>query len=179
MRVGLVRHFKVKKKSPDKAFITQTELTQWFDEYDVSDIEDGTIDFGAIEWGTCFASDMPRAVKTAEKIYSRKIIELKELREIPAYPIFKRNIKLPFLLWAVLTRLAWLINHKSQLESISDVKKRIEDVLDEILVQSGQDVLIVSHGALMIYIRKALLQRGFKGPKFTTPANGKLYLFEK
>ena len=76
-------------------------------------------------------------------------------------------------------RIAWLISHKSQLESISDLKKRINAVLDEIL--SGGDannVLIVSHGALLIYMRKELLNRGFKGPKYKTPANGKLYVYE-
>jgi broad specificity phosphatase PhoE len=179
MKVGLVRHFKVKKGYPKKTFITTNELIQWFEEYDTADIEDGEIELCGIEWKRCFASDLPRAVKTAEKIYSGNIVKMKELREIPVYPIFKRNVKLPFLLWAILVRAAWLVNHKSQLESKTDCIKRIGAVLDDILSQSEEDVLIVSHGALMMFMRKELVKRGFRGPAFKTPENGKLYIFER
>jgi broad specificity phosphatase PhoE len=179
MKVGLVRHFKVKRGYPDKKFVTHKELFQWLDEYEASDIEVGETDLGSVEWKRCFASDLSRAAKTAEIIYDGDIMKMKELREVQIYPLFKRNIKLPFLLYPVLIRLAWLMKHKSQLESKSDVEKRVKAVLDDILSQSDEDVLIVSHGALMIFMRKELLRRGFKGPKFKTPENGKLYLFEK
>jgi broad specificity phosphatase PhoE len=65
------------------------------------------------------------------------------------------------------------------LESKADGIKRIQAVMDEILSQSEEDVLIVSHGALMMFMRKELLKRGFKGPRLKTPENGKLYIFEK
>jgi broad specificity phosphatase PhoE len=179
MKIGLVRHLKVKLGYPYRTLLTPDELGRWFDDYDASDIEDGEVDLGSVEWKRCFTSDLSRAENTAVQIYNGKIIKTKQLREIRAYPIFKKNIRLPFLVWAVLVRVAWLLNHKSQLDSITDVKKRIEAFIDEILLQSEEDVLIVSHGALMIYMRKELLKRGFKGPKFTSPANGKLYIYEK
>ncbi|WP_269082515.1 hypothetical protein [Aneurinibacillus tyrosinisolvens] len=40
-------------------------------------------------------------------------------------------------------------------------------------------MLIVSHAALMMFMEKELLKRGFTGPKVKTAENGKLYLFEK
>jgi hypothetical protein len=55
----------------------------------------------------------------------------------------------------------------------------IKAVLDEILNQGEEDVLIVSLGALMMFMRKEMLKRGFEGPKIKRPENGKLYLFEK
>ncbi|MFC3885142.1 histidine phosphatase family protein [Bacillus songklensis] len=179
MKIGLVRHFKVKRGYPEKRFVTQKELFQWLDEYEASDIEVGETSLGSIEWKRCFASDLPRAAKTAETIYDGNIIKMKELREVQIYPLFKRDIKLPFLLYPILIRMAWLLKHKSQLERKADVEKRVKAILDDILSQSDENILIVSHGALMMFMRKELLKRGFKGPKMKTPENGKLYVFEK
>lgn len=41
------------------------------------------------------------------------------------------------------------------------------------------NVLLVSHGAIMYYIRKELLINGFTGPSVTKAKNGFLYTFEK
>lgn len=143
------------------------------------DIEDGTIDLGGIEWTKCYTSDVHRAVKTAEQIFSGEIIKMRELREISMYPLFKKNMKLPFLLWAFLVRTAWLINHQSQQETKFDVEQRIHSVLDQIIQNQNDNILIVSHGAFMMMMSKELLRRGFKGKKITRPENGKLYIFEK
>jgi broad specificity phosphatase PhoE len=122
---------------------------------------------------------MPRAAKTAETIFSGKIVKMQELREIQ-YPHFQliSNRKLPFLLWAILIKAAWKINHKSFPEKKYHVRKRLTAALDQILLPSKDNVLIVSHAALMMEMRKELLRRGFTGPKFRTAANGRLYKFE-
>lgn len=179
MKVGLVRHFKVSKGLPNKMMINPDELTQWFQEYDLSGVEDGKTDLRDIHWNRCYSSDMPRAVKTAEAIYTGKIVKMQELREIQ-YPYFKliSKRKLPFLLWAFLAKAAWKINHKSFPERKYHVRKRIAAALDQILLPSKDNVLIVSHAALMMEMRKELLRRGFTGPKFRTAANGRLYVFE-
>lgn len=104
---------------------------------------------------------------------------MRELREISMYPLFKKNMKLPFLLWAFLVRTAWLINHQSQQETKFDVEQRIHSVLDQIIQNQNDNILIVSHGAFMMMMSKELLRRGFKGKKITRPENGKLYIFEK
>lgn len=179
MKVGLVRHFQVKRGFPENVLLTPSQFNQWVDEYELSDIEDGEIDMCGIEWEMCFASDSIRAVKTAEKIYGANIIQMKDLREVRPYPLLKLNIRLPFIVWIVLVRLAWLVSHKSQLETFSDFKCRVNAVLDNILSENNNNILIVSHGAIMIYMRKELFKRGFKGPKFKTPANGKLYVYER
>ncbi|AFS78118.1 hypothetical protein Curi_c11040 [Gottschalkia acidurici 9a] len=87
----------------------------------------------------------------------------------------RKDIKLPFLFWAILIKLGFLIPSNY----IRDVKEQIETLLDEKLLHNNEDILIVIHGALMIYLKKELLKRGFKGPKFKVPENGKLYVFEK
>lgn len=179
MKVGLVRHFKVQLEYPDKPFVTPDEVTAWFDQYDLAGVDEVEVDLGGVAWKRCYASDLPRAVKTAQRIYPGEVIIREELREIPVFPLIKRQVKLPFLAWAVLVRLAWLVRHKSQQENMAAVKERINAVLDEILSRSDEDVLIVSHAALMIFLRKELLRRGFTGPSFRTAENGKLYLFER
>ncbi|MCR8634929.1 histidine phosphatase family protein [Paenibacillus radicis (ex Xue et al. 2023)] len=181
MKIGLVRHFRVLKQLPEKRWISPEELTRWFDEYDTCDIEIGQTDLSSVEWKRCYSSDLPRAAATAQTIFNGEIIFMKDLREIH-YPLFSKMINqpLPFMLWAILIRTAWFINHKCLTENKADVQSRINAALDHILKpEFEEDVLIVSHGALMMNMRKELIRRGFSGPKFSTPENGKLYLFEK
>jgi len=177
LKIGLVRHFKVKYPYPRQKLISAEEVTRWFEQYDLADIEPGETDLCGIHWPRCYSSDMPRAIKTANIIFSGPVRHLELLREIPA-PLFKRGIRLPFVLWAVMIRFSWLFNRQTRMD-IRSAKRRVADMLDELMADAGEDALIVSHAALMVYMRKELLRRGFKGPKFTYAENGKLYLFSK
>jgi len=182
MKIGLVRHYPVKKGMPEKKLVTPEELAAWFADYDQSDVKVGEPELGGIARTRCFTSDMPRAVKTAEVFYRGEIIPIKELREIP-YPDFAAitTRKLPFLLWAMVVRLAWHFNHKAYAENKAAARRRIGAALDRILSRLGEDenVLLVTHAALMMEMRRELLRRGFTGPSFGTPQNGKLYVFER
>jgi len=175
VRIGLVRHFKVKHAYPKGGRISAKEISDWFRVYDQADIEIMNADLGGIQWEHCYASDMPRASRTAEIIYDGGITPMKELRELPP-PQFRTGAKLPFIAWAVLIRVSWLFNRQTR-EDIRMAKIRINKVLDQIAKEKEQDVLIVSHAALMLYMRKELLKRGFSGPKFQVAENGKLYVF--
>ncbi|RFU67907.1 histidine phosphatase family protein [Peribacillus saganii] len=177
MKVGLLRHFKVTRGYPNK-IVTSEELRQWMREYDASDVEENRIDLCNVDWSKCYASDLSRAEKTARKAFDGQIIFLEELREIPLSPFFQRKIRLPLPIHLLFIRIAWLFNHKSQSLSKKDVSKRINVILDKVL-QQDENVLIVSHGGIMMFMRKELLKRGFTGPKFRTADNGKLYIFEK
>ena len=176
VKVGLVRHFKVKKEYPKGGRYSTDEVAQWFREYDLADIEPGTTELGETEWSCCLASDMSRARQTAELIYDGAVHATSELREIPA-PAFKTRLKLPFLAWAIFIRTSWLFNRQAR-QDIHEAKERIRKVLDKAITPAGENVLIVSHAALMIYMRKELIRRGFRGPKFKIPKNGVLYIFE-
>lgn len=177
MKVGLIRHFKVTRGYPDNR-VTAEELLKWVEEYDASEVEENELDLKNIDWKRCYASDLPRAVKTAEKAFKGEITFLKELREITVAPIFPPNRRLPLKLHLLSIRMAWLFNHKSQPVSKRELQKRISDTLDKIL-SSKENTLIVSHGGVMMLLRKELLRRGFRGPEFKIANNGELYLFEK
>ncbi|QMV42007.1 histidine phosphatase family protein [Cohnella cholangitidis] len=176
MKIGLVRHFKVKKEYPKGSRYSAAEVAQWFREYDLADIEPGTTELGDTEWNRCLASDMARARRTAELIYEGTVHAKSELREIPA-PTFTTGLKLPFLAWAILIRTSWLFNRQAR-QDIAEAKERIKKVLDDAQSSDGDNVLIVSHAAMMIYMRKELVRRGFRGPKFKIPKNGVLHIYE-
>lgn len=177
MKVGLIRHFKVTRGYPNK-LVSSDELMNWVKEYDESEVEENEVDLCNINWKQCFSSDLPRAKTTAEKCFEGRINYIEELREIALSPLFRINIRLPLMVHLLFIRVAWLFNHKSQPEKRKDVLKRINKALDQAL-STGEDVLIVSHGGVMMYMRKELLKRGFKGPKYRRPDNGFVYLFEK
>lgn len=179
MKIGLVRHFKVLKDYPYVVkIVSQSQVLEWFNEYDRADVEESFTHLGGIDWDVCYASDLKRAIKTANSIYKGNIIEKEELREFKLQPIFKRNIHLPFIVWPLLIRLAWYFNHKSQLQHKIESLKKVKDFVDEILSSHLNNVLVVSHAALMMYLRKELLKCGFSGPKFKKAENGRLYVYE-
>ena len=175
MRIGLVRHFKVKKDLPKKLLLTADEVVSWFEEYDKADIEVGEVDFDNLLWGRCYASDLPRAMGSAQRIYEGEIIQRKELREFEPDLTPGRKLKIPFAAWAIMARIRTMILPRVTVA----LKRQIATVLDEILSGGDEDTLIVSHGFVMIFLRKELIKRGFKGPHFTAPKNGKLYVFTK
>jgi broad specificity phosphatase PhoE len=179
MKIGLVRHFKVTRGYPTAKWITPSEFDQWMKEYEESDVEETEVDLGGEDWQKCYVSTVRRAAYTAEKIYQGELIKTEDLREIPVYPFFKRNIKIPMILYPLCIRTAWFFNHKSQLERRTDVEMRVSKIIDRILEENEENALVVSHGALMMFLRKELIRRGFKGPKLGRPENAKLYLFEK
>ncbi|MHA7139345.1 histidine phosphatase family protein [Rossellomorea arthrocnemi] len=176
MKIGLVRHFKVTRGYP-KRFVTSEELMKWVEEYDKSGVEENEVDLHDIEWKKCYASDLTRAEVTARNVYAGDIVSLKELREIRLSPIFSSKRKLPLFLHLFMIRVAWWFNHRSQHESKKEILKRINGIVDTV-IQEGEDVLIVGHGGIMMFMRKELIKRGFRGAKFRRPVNGKLYVFQ-
>ncbi|MFE8702703.1 histidine phosphatase family protein [Cytobacillus sp. FJAT-54145] len=177
LNIGLVRHFKVKRGYPNK-LVTPEEFMKWVEEYDLSDIEEEHVDLGNVEWENCLSSDLPRARKTAQKVFNGEIVVLKDLREISLSPIFKKNIRLPLFIHLLLIRLAWLCNHKSQKENKKQVLSRINHVID-MLIEENKNVLVVGHGGIMVFMRKELVKRGFSGPAFNRPNHALIYVFKK
>lgn len=173
MKVGLIRHFEVMHTSKSFKLMSSYEFEQWQKAYDSADTKQNTINIDKTEWKVCYSSDLPRAFYTAKSVYDGKIIKTKQLREVEILPPFKTSIKLPFALWTAISRTSWYYSHKRIDE------KRAYDFIADILLKHKENTLIVSHGALMWYLRKALLSNGFSGPRFAKAKNGYLYMFEK
>lgn len=180
VKIGLVRHFKVAKGLPKGRLVSAEELTQWFREYDLSEIKGKETDLQGIPWSICYVSDLPRAIATAKQIYQGKMVVTKELREV-THPVFEEiwSGKLPFLVWAILVRISWILNDRSYQETKVDVQNRITRFIDLIEQKEENEVLLVGHAALMMEMRKELIKRGYRGPRIGTPKNGVLYTFVK
>lgn len=159
MKIGLVRHFRVNLKR--KYFMTSEQYNQYNKQYDISEVIENEIVIDK-EWDKCYCSSLPRAVNTAKTIYHGEIIISDKLIEIPAAALIKTNIPLPYYLWAILNRIAWIRNNVSQPEGRTESLKRINEVVDEILKEKDKNILIVSHAGAMYEIRKILIKKDLK-----------------
>lgn len=177
MRIGLIRHFEV--LHPHKAFMSSYEFSEWVRGYDNAQIQKIPIEMGGVEWQICYTSDIKRAVETAKMVYEGEIIESELLRELSISPVFNTKVKLPYIIWMMLGRFAGLLGHKSQVDIHTNTKKRVSGFISNILSQKESNILIVSHGGIMWYIKNELLSIGFDGPNFTKAKNGYLYTFER
>lgn len=175
MRIGLVRHFEV--DCSHKLLMSAEEFREWAQRYDCSPIKVGNLLIDQDKWDTCYCSDLSRALETAHCIYKGNIIKSKLIREVPMAPIAKSSIKLPYLLWLIAGRLAWRYAHQSQPETITQTKERVKEFLASIMEE--YNVLIVTHGFLMMQIQEQLIASGFVGERFTRAKHGKVYVFEK
>lgn len=175
MKIGLVRHFKVRHKFSKKLFLSADEMLQWFADYDIADIESGNFDTRGVDWNICYTSPLERATKTARAIFKGEIIDADEVKELNVLHSMKSKLSLPLLIWALWVKSKTLSSKKLT----EDYKKGIHNFIDKVLVSPEENVLIVSHVFAMIFLQKELQKRGFKGPDLGTPEHGKVYIFEK
>ncbi|HWT75921.1 MAG TPA: histidine phosphatase family protein [Mobilitalea sp.] len=177
MRIGLLRHFKV--NCPHKRMMTSGEFREWSEKYEVSKVIKKKVDMYGIEWDICYASDLPRAIATAKEVYIGNVKIDMLLREVDNAPfIHTERIRLPFEIWHICGRLAWYFRSKSQPETITDTRKRINNFLDHI-DWSHENILIVFHGFMLYNFQKELRKRGFAGEKLKLVKNGVLYEYSR
>lgn len=178
MKIGLVRHFKVNVK-PGEGGLTSSEFEQAMNKYDTAGVIPNDLKINDDDWDICYASSLPRAVKTAETIYNGEIITTGLLREVPIHPFTRKNFVLPAFFWHTAARIAWIKNRPSQPEGKLKTEERINEFLEIVNSSNCSNILIVSHGFFMGAFVRELLKRGFKGEMDMRPRNGKLYIFKK
>jgi len=180
MKVGLVRHFAVDYECPHRwQLMTPEQFVNWVNEYNKAEVIPKKCELNSTVWDKCYSSDLPRAIKTAQALFDGEIVEAKMLREVVIYPPTTKNVKLPLALWLAMGRIAWILSHESQMETKKDFEQRLSGIVEEMILKERGNILLVSHGFLMIFLRKELVKLGFNGPNFKVPCPGKLYIFEK
>ena len=161
MKIGLIRHFKVNYHK--KLFMTSKQFKQWEENYNTSEVIKNDVELMGIKWDKCYSSTLIRAIITAQHVYKDEIVQNDLIRETIIDPIFKTNLKLPYLFWAVSGRLAWYFNHKSQEENKTitkdKAKKFVDLLLDQTQKESKENILIVTHGFFMYSLQKELKKK--------------------
>lgn len=177
MKIALVRHFKVDISWKSK--MNTKDFKKWVIDYNNNDVIIDTVDLNDINYDKCYVSPLKRAVKTAQSIYNGEIIKLEELREVELSPIIDTKLKLHYNFWAMSSRLAWILSHKSQKESKKETVDRGIKALDIIEKDSSENILIVCHGFIMAVLSRELIKRGYKGNKINKVKNGEVFVFIK
>lgn len=178
MKIGLLRHHKVRHKFP--FFCNSTGYDREYARYENAEISHHSRMADVTDYTMCFSSDSKRAVETAGKIWQGDAGSTPLLKEVPLKSLFRTGMKIPFFTWYVMDRLAWFFNKKDHVETRKQTLKRASDFLDDLLKKhSDQHVLIVSHGFFMLTLRRQLLKMGFEGDRIIPARNGRLYRFEK
>lgn len=175
MTIGLVRHFKVRHPFPKQFLLTKAEVVRWFDDYEIAEIEYHDVDLRGVRWQRCFSSPMTRALDTAQHIYKEEIISVDTLREFDVLPLLSNTVRLPLIAWALLAWFTYSIPNKAT----SALRKTINSFIDQQLLTSHHNTLIVSHVFIMIMLQKELKKRGFTGDTFGFPHNGRVYLLDR
>lgn len=178
MKIGLIRHFEVELNIPSRQWMTPDQIHRWMADYDGAEVKLGRVDLGGTSWARCISSDSPRARKTAQAIYGGPIEYTPMLREPALNPIARTNLRMPFPFWKMVLRVAWMTSHKSQLDAKTAFLANVRTFAHEVLPACREDTLVVGHAGFMMFLRKELLRQGYRGPRFTLPENGRLYVFE-
>ncbi len=178
MKIGLVRHFQVLSPHGNKK-LNSTEFNYRMSGYDIYPVKPNVVNINSDEWDVCYASSLSRAQTTAKTIYDGKIITTPLIVEVPLSAFIKTNIKLHYMIWQIVGRIAWFFSWESQDEVKPKTLSRIDKFLTLIESSKHENILIVSHGFFMKILVSELKKRGFKGDLDFAPKNGKLYRFNK
>lgn len=176
MKIGIVRHYKVDYEP--KKLMNYSDFNNYIADYDKASIIQNEINLNGYKWDKCYCSDLKRAIETSLSIFNGNIETTELLREVIMYPVIKLQYKIPNFIWSISSRIAWKINHKSQLESINDTRKRAKEFLSFIDINKNENILIVSHGFFLITLIEGLKALGFKGDIPKKMKNGYLYILE-
>lgn len=177
MKIGIVRHFKVDYKL--KRMMNSSDFEDYVKSYDNSPVVENKIHLKDIQWNKCYCSDLKRAIITAKSIYDKTLEITDLLREVKMCPIKKSELKIPTFLWSISSRIAWKLDHVSQLETATYTRKRAKDFLSKLDLNTNENILIVSHGFFLITLINELKLLGFKGDIPKRMKNGYLYILEK
>lgn len=129
MKVGLLRHYKVKHKFP--FFCNSEEYDREYQLYERADISFNSDPVDIRDYALCFSSDATRAIKTAENLCQNNFKPNHLLREVQLKSLFSTKLKIPFFVWYFMDRIAWFFNKKGHPETKKGTRKRASDFLTE------------------------------------------------
>jgi broad specificity phosphatase PhoE len=170
MQIVLARHGK--PRLDQWAWITPRELGDWLRAYNAADVLVGGASpltaTRAVQSGVIVSSPLRRCLQSARALApGREILAEEVFREagIPHAPW--RFPPLPFAVWSLFFRLAWVCGYSSNSESLSLARLRARIAAERLITLARQhdSVFVVGHGIMTALIARQLVLKGWCGPK--------------
>jgi broad specificity phosphatase PhoE len=175
VKVVLIRHFKVGFRW--KFFYNTAEYEVDCGGYNTAPVV--TSDLKISSTDRLITSTMNRAIETSRHIFGRDADAAENnLCEVPMKPFVKTKLKFPKLVWDIIGRLQWRLNHKNQPEPFNKSRERVKTFVED-LVAKNQNVVIVCHGWIIKLMIRELKRHGFRGPNPLFIKNATPYEFNR
>ncbi len=168
-----MRHYKVKmtfQKRYDSAGYMRDSIL-----YNLCDVHDGAPS-AAVE-GRLYASDMRRAIETAQLAFGKAPEILPGIFEVTMKNYKQSSATKPLIWWEFMARLHWFLNKNTQYETRDETFARLSSALD-LLEARAEDATLVMHGHAMRYMGYLLKKRGYRGKYVINASNGQVYRYE-
>ena len=165
MEIVLIRHGKPSSASNPK--VNAYEYAKWIRRYNLSDVAKNSLPENIIERYKSFyvvSSNLKRAIHSANTYVGEGPKEIDKLYHEMEIPRYKLPFKLSAWNWVYLSRLLWMLGFKGSFESFKEAKIRAELATFKLIerAQEKDRVVLFGHGFMNRYIKKSLLQKGWK-----------------
>jgi len=164
MEIILIRHGK--PTSATNPVINACEYTKWIRRYNFSDVAQDSRPENINEQYKDFhivSSDFKRAIHSANLYVGKDPEEISELYREMEIPRYKLPFKLNAMTWVYLCRALWMLGYNGSFESYRSAKVRAEFASEKLiqLAKEKDKVVLFGHGYMNLYIRKALIRKGW------------------
>jgi broad specificity phosphatase PhoE len=168
MQITLLRHGKPAFEL--KGSVRGRELSKIAKSYDLSGIvgtppRDTVLAIQRCRFVVC--SHLKRSIESANALGCHEVHVKDPLFCETTIPHFRTgSIPLPISVWIVVLRLMWLFGFSRNGESIADTRRRARQAAARLveLAEAHQNVLLVGHGFINLFIAKELRKSGWLGP---------------
>lgn len=175
MVIELIRHYKVNHKW--KKLCSSKEFLSECNKYDLSEIKSCS-DKRETE-SPIYVSSLKRSQVTAKSLFPNSEFIISDLlNEITIIPFTHTKKKLPIWLWVLFGRMQWGFNSPSQLETQSDTKLKMKELLD-LIEKENSDCILVGHGFFFYVFSRFLEKRNYSRTGQRKLENGMSSLFAK
>jgi broad specificity phosphatase PhoE len=164
MDIILIRHGK--PTTANNPRVNAAGFTQWVRQYNFSDVSDNSrpalID-ECVAADFLITSDLKRAIHSAYLYTGRKPDSVDEVFREMDIPRYKIPLKLNAWTWVYLNRVLWMLGVKGSFETFSQAKNRADIAAEKLINMAKIEgrVVLFGHGYLNLFIRKALVKKGW------------------
>jgi broad specificity phosphatase PhoE len=165
MKIVLIRHGK--PTSADNPILNACQYAHWIRRYNASKVATNSrpknID-NEYKYFYTLSSDLKRAIHSTNLYIGKPPKEVDKLYREMEIPRYKFPFKLTAWNWVYFSRVLWMFGYKGPFESFKQAKKRADTAATKLIemAQVQDQVVLFGHGYMNRYIRKALIQKGWK-----------------